>query len=326
MEHYKDLEEKAGHFLQSRTINTPEELDVELNKLANWMSNRTLHAMFRGVHEAKYKLYSSFQRMWFDRNLSETDTDPYLLVQNMINFCLSPQHVLFKYLKQLGVVCNDWLILSFLQHYGGASPLLDFSKNFRVALYFLCKKKKLEYSDQFIDHYASIYYYKGVDAAQSFRPLHRRAEDVVAANPAVNKFDVWKNELSFSQVMQRPPASEPLIISVYNNVSEIKTPDETPVTYYTAANINVTSQEGEFVCNMDMGQPLEDVFQKDGTKYLCCLNIHKGLREYIIENYLGGSLEQNDSLYFPSEEQIAIDAFERTLKHIDLAKIGLPQP
>ncbi len=320
MEHYKDLEEKAGHFLQSRTINTPEELDAAVVELEKLKSNKKLHSMFRGVHEAKYKLYSSFQRMWFDRNLGETGTDPYLLVQNMINACLDPQHVLSKYLKQLGVVCNDWLILSFLQHYGGASPLLDFSKNFLVALYFLCKNMKLQYSDQFISHYASIYYYKGVDAAQSFRPLHRKAENVVAANLAVDKFDVWKNELSFSNVMQRPPASEPLIISVYNDASEIRTPNGEPATYFTAANINVTSQEGEFICNMDMEQPLEDVFQKDGKKYLCCLNIHKGLREYIIQKHLEGSLERNDSLYFPSEEQIAKEALERTLKNINLAK------
>lgn len=326
MEQYKDLEEKAEHFLQSQTINTPEELDAAMNELANFMGNKKLHAVFRGVHEAKYKLYSSFQRMWFDRNLGETGTDPYLLVQNMIYHCFNRKHVLFKYFKQLGVICNDWLILSFLQHYGGASPLLDFSRNYKVALYFLCKGLKPYYGKEEIHHYASIYYYKYVEAGKKFISLYRYAHEIVKGKTLIHKDNIWKNELRFSSVMKNIPNSEPIIIPAHNNRTHIKTEENKIATFYTVSNINLTSQKGEFVCNMDVEQPLEDVFHKDGKKYICCLNIHKGLREYIIEKYLGGSLERNDSLYFPSEEQIAKDALEHTLKNINLAKAEPPQP
>lgn len=313
MQQYEDLEEKAGHFLQSKTINTPEELDAALNVFQGMVDNKTLHTVFRGVHEAKYKLYNSFQRMWFEYGFNESDRNPFQFVQDMINYCFNDEHVLFKYFKQLGVICNDWLILSFLQHYGGASPLLDFSKNYKVALYFLCKGLKPYYGKNETGHYASIYYYKYVDAGKEFKSVKNLAEEIVEKNPHINKVEIWKNDLSFSSLMKRPPATTPVIIPVYPNRTNIKTPNKVIATHFTAANINVTSQEGEFVCNMEVEKPLEDVFQEDGTKYISCLNIHKGLCQYIIDKYLDGSLEKHDSTFFPSEERIARDALNVTL-------------
>lgn len=327
MEQYKKLEKKAEHFLQSKTINTPEELDAMVDEFQEMMSNSKLHVVFRGMHEAKYKLYDSFQRMWIEYGLCDSGKDSCKFVQNMINRCFNRKHVLFKYFKQLGVICNDWLILSFLQHYGGASPLLDFSKNYKVALYFLCKDLKPYYGKEEINHYASIYYYKSVRAGKDFRSLEKIAEDIVRKKPYVDKVDIWKNELRFSSLM-KPSPTTPITIPVYslqsNITRTIKKKDgkifRKKVTHFTAANINVTSQEGEFVCNMDMEQPLEDVFQKDGTKYICCYNIHKNLRQYIIDEYLDGSLEKHDNIFFPSEERIAREAFERTLENLNLAK------
>ncbi len=241
MQQYEDLEEKAGHFLQSKTINTPKELDAELDKFQKMADNKTLHIVFRGLHEAKYKLYNSFQRMWFDRSLGETGTDPYLLVQNMINACLNPKHVLYKYFKQLGVVCNDWLILSFLQHYGAASPLLDFSKNYKVALYFLCKGLKPYYGKNKIGHYASIYYYKYVEAGKKFKSVENYAVEIVKKNPHINKVEIWKDELSFSSLMKRPPATAPVIIPVHTNRTNIKTLNKVIATHFTAAESDYKS-------------------------------------------------------------------------------------
>ena len=320
MKPYSDFKEKEKHFLYSQTINTSGELAAALDEFEKMVGNKKLHTVFRGVNEAKYQLYNSFQRMWFEYGLNDSGKDPYQFVQNMINRCFNRKHVLFKYFKQLGVICNDWLILSFLQHYGGASPLLDFSKNYKVALYFLCKSMKPYYGKEEINHYASIYYYKYVEAGKKFISLYRYAHEIVKDKTLIHKDNIWKNELRFSSVMKNIPNSEPIIIPAHNNRTHIKTKENKIATYYTVSNINLTSQKGEFVCNMDVEQPLEDVFQKDGKKYLCCLNIHKDLQEHIIENYLKGSLEQNDSLYFPSEEQIAKDALERTLKDINLAK------
>ncbi len=318
MQQYEDLEEKAGHFLQSKTINTPKELDAELDKFQKMADNKTLHIVFRGLHEAKYKLYNSFQRMWFDRSLGETGTDPYLLVQNMINACLNPKHVLYKYFKQLGVVCNDWLILSFLQHYGAASPLLDFSKNYKVALYFLCKGLKPYYGKNKIGHYASIYYYKYVEAGKKFKSVENYAVEIVKKNPHINKVEIWKDELSFSSLMKRPPATAPVIIPVHTNRTNIKTLNKVIATHFTAANINLTSQEGEFVCNMNMEQPLEEIFQRKKKKgktekYIHCIDIHKGLCDYIIKEYLGGSPRAAKLIYFPSERTLALNAQQQWL-------------
>lgn len=314
MREYSLFEEKASHFKNSMKVRTVRELKEVIEELNHEMKQKELHTVFRGVNESHYRLFNSFQRLWNTRKFSELGLEPLQAVQLMLSL-FNRSHVVRKYLKQLGVIYNDWLMLSFLQHYGAASPLLDFSKNYKVALFFACKDVKFYESVKEIDDYISIYYYRNVDVirekiAQSIVNIAKSTVRDVSPSKSI-KTKVWEDTLSFSKVLEAE--NRALVLPTYSNRTSIKNKMNQVITTYTTANMNVTSQEGEFVCNMDIVTPLEDLFQKktDGgnvVKYISCVDIHKGLVDYIIREYLGGTIDVATMSYFPSEYAIAQQA------------------
>ena len=68
IEYYKDLEEKSNHF-QTTQIDTKKELDSFINKWTK--KDNSQEIIFRGLTEAKYKLYNSAQRFWIGEELDK---------------------------------------------------------------------------------------------------------------------------------------------------------------------------------------------------------------------------------------------------------------
>jgi hypothetical protein len=165
LDQYSSLEEKKNHFKSHRVVRTKEEFLLLIDDLKKLSEQNKQKYLFRGVNESKFKLYSSFQRLWIQRSLSDIGLDSKERISTMINRCKDDKCLLHKYFKRLGVVINDWLILSFLQHYGAASPLVDFSKKYSIALFSACDNVKYLMSETEIDNYISIYYYRTVDVA-----------------------------------------------------------------------------------------------------------------------------------------------------------------
>ena len=108
-------------FFDQENIDTEEQFDEIFEKYID--SNQIL---FRGVREAKWRLYSSLQRNWLTRKLFETDTEYPDLLEKIIENARNEQGgVLIKFLKQNRIDANnDIAVLSFLQHYGCPTPLL----------------------------------------------------------------------------------------------------------------------------------------------------------------------------------------------------------
>lgn len=315
MQEYASFDDKKKFFRNHICVKSIEELEKALDVLKKEQQLNTNHTVFRGVKEARYMLFNSLQSLWALRCLNDLGLDPMQAVHSLLLPFQGKKHVLKKYLKQLGVVCNDWWLLSFLQHYGAASPLLDFSRSYEVALFFACKDIDFCGSTNPIDNYFSIYYYSNMevcrDITSSIVTYAENAARGMEANK-INNTAIWKNELSFNTIMGHAP-NRTFILPTYTNKTKIRNTRREIVTTYTMANLNVTSQEGEFVCNMNMETPLEQIFKKsepDGrtVNYFSCIDIHKGLRDYIIKKYLGGTLKAATMNYFPSERVIAQDA------------------
>lgn len=314
MREYNSFDEKVSHFKNCKKVHTVRELKDVVEELDHEMRQKELHTVFRGVNESRYRLFNSFQRLWNTRKFGELGVEPLQAAQSMLNQ-FNRGHVVRKYLKQLGVIYNDWLMLSFLQHYGAASPLLDFSKNYKVALFFACKDVEFYESANELGDYISIYYYRNVDVirekiAQSIVNIAKSAVRDVSPSKSI-KTKIWEETLSFSKVFEA--GNRVLVLPTYSNRTSIKNKMNQVITTYTTANMNVTSQEGEFVCNMEIVNPLEELFQKktdEGkvVKYISCVDIHKGLIDYIIRKYLGGTMDVATMNYFPSEYAIAQQA------------------
>lgn len=331
MQEYQSLQEKEdfffGKYERVENIAKLNEVIENLNQMKLKEKSDKSHYSFRGVNEAHFKMYNSLQRLWHTRRLDEVGLDPIESVVTMLRPFENEECVLRKYLKQMGVVCNDWWLLSFLQHYGAASPLLDFSRDYLTALFFACHDVKYYESDKDVDRYISLYYYSNKDVCNDngrddwfiSKMIQKYAKEAVADKAPTGEDDkeIWSNELSFKTIIERS-LTKTVILPSYTQISEICNKRDERITSYTLANLNITSQAGEFVCNMNMKQPLEEIFQRKKQddqieKYIYCIDIHKSLCDYIIKEHLGGSPKAARLIYFPSERTLALDAQQQWL-------------
>lgn len=107
---YSNLADKRKFFAQSVVINTPQRFDEEFLKLVELSKNTKIHAVFRGVPEAKYKLYTSLQRELFNLNLNEEGLGKKMTIRLLAN-AKNPSSKWANYFKSMGIVENDWLYL-----------------------------------------------------------------------------------------------------------------------------------------------------------------------------------------------------------------------
>ena len=114
---------------------------------------------------------------------------------------------------------------------------------------------------------------------------------------------LWR-ELSYVNVMKN---NKTVIVPAYSHRTNITNNRRKKVSEYVIANLNSIAQEGEFVCNGTLNMPLEDVWNKDTRKFLSCIDIHKGLYDYILTKYLKvDSIESARRKYYPNEHDLAL--------------------
>ena len=117
---YETLLQKSIFFTQIN-IETKDEFDEVFYKYID-----STNILFRGLNEAKYRLYSSLQREWITSKLYEIHSSYEIFLKNLIqNARFQEGKILSKYLDKIGIDPeNDLAVLSFLQHYGCPTPLL----------------------------------------------------------------------------------------------------------------------------------------------------------------------------------------------------------
>jgi hypothetical protein len=272
LEEYSTLEEKAHFF-----TNGESKISVNIDKIfANIKDFKEAGTgfVFRGSGEAKYKLYSSAQRVYINQELhkqvppDEISEHYKRFIENLINNCKSWNNgVVSKLLKSVGIDENNALAyLSYMQHFGVPSPLLDYTYNPYVALFFAIDGLDYRPSDNEIDNYFSIYYtYTEATAFQSWKYVFDE--------------NLKKQDISYE--------------TIDLNSMSIILPDEE--LYKIVNSVNIVNQEGLFFYNNHPWYPLErtyceyiDFLKKDqGQKFFDdnlmhetisgCYNIHKSL-------------------------------------------------
>lgn len=312
LQEYESEEDKKILFANYRMVNTPEEFEqlcVEFEKKESKTKERYV---FRGVSDARYKLFTSAQRFYIERDLNRTGLQYDDLISGLIKEMRRKDNLFCCYMNCLGVVMNDWLVLSYLQHHESISPLIDFSKKFKTALYFAYYGSKLRQGDNAeLSDYVSLYSYKVVDAAQFASTI------VSLAKKKAERFRTYKgasfwNSFTYDKMLEEHKTL--LIIPTYNSSSRIMNKNDKLISLFTIANINSTAQDGEFICNMDSRKPLEELFKDDNKKYLSCVDIHKGLLERALAYLEIQSIEAGKHKYFPDERSISIDALNEVMK------------
>lgn len=301
---YRSIEEKKPMFGHVK-IDDKKTLTDHLDHLLADNS----HCIFRGVREARYKLFTSVQREWITNGLGRPTIND--LVGSLLSN-IRKNTVLNKYFQSLNVVQTDFLYLSLLQHYSAPTPLLDFTHDYQVALYFATANIATAYTANDIDDYFSLYYIDldkvGTELVRMDDFLNRGLElGKELVEELGNRYPIDKSPLdSLDQYMKWKDNLYVVPLAFVDNpkfARAVTTPYTGQTLYWS--NLNITAQKGCFLLYNREDIPLEEHLD---NSMVWCLDIHKSLVYAVQKNYLSGIT--HDTL-FPSITQMAQEAYTR---------------
>ncbi|MBK9543161.1 MAG: FRG domain-containing protein [Bacteroidetes bacterium] len=319
---YISFEEKSKSI---NSLSTRIESEQDVLNLFHWLSKAKEkgYMIFRGTTESNYKHYSHSQRQFSPLMHTEESFELfYELIIDSVEYAKEWNHGTIKnYLLKRGIEGNLFAYLSLMQHYGIPTPLIDFTRNPYVALFF-ATKKTLEHKNQGdIKDYCSLYFINS-----NYKYLNgfgRHFENTIE----VNLRNGYSKERAFFYGLRFTPH---LII------------DENDQLFQINNNINIVNQEGLFILNGEPHQPLEDQHSLQmemrneslkknstdeanfiSTKMFGCWEIHKSINAYII-NKLFDEMGITYSFLFPDMQRLRSD-FEREFEfpsNFDVSREG----
>lgn len=319
---YPNLETKGNYFDQ-RIINTKEQVqELFIGNMKDYIAQEKSHRfIYRGVTNARYKIYSSAQRNFAEKELSNITTFDDLIA-GTINQALNYQDgLLRKYLQGFNIP-YDIPVLSFLQHYGAPTPLIDWTYNSEIAVFFTTDGQKHNASNVDIDNYFSIYCIDknacGGDLMNISSWLANTLgdiSDIIEEHPEADATEVVNRYNQFSYFTFRD------LILFY--VSDFERHANIPA-ITSQSNLNIINQQGLFIFNASENEPLESYFgtRRDpysGLPRIKCFDIHKSLFYYVLNEITevrrnAGLIPLTREFIYPQEEDIAKKAFENYLK------------
>ncbi|WP_255079508.1 FRG domain-containing protein [Lacihabitans sp. CCS-44] len=279
------MDEKETKFT-SHKIDNKEDLDHFIKKFRSESANK---CFFRGSNEAKYKLFTSGQRAWLTYEISSIKPAlSYLdFIKAQVKYALKVKNrVLEKLYDSIGIKSYSISILSFLQHYGGNTPLLDFTTDLKIALYFATENISIK-SNHDIDNYFSIYIIEE-DELDNF-------EKILEEDLSQPKFKniTTKNKL-IENIIER---SKPFFVKWGLHSLSANRRGMPFIVEIKRQNLNIINQKGLFVFNPDDSKPLEETLI---PKKIRCYNIHKSLSEFV-----KSKINLTKDFVYPQEEEIA---------------------
>lgn len=274
----------------------------DLNKMVEELST-TKNNVYRGVSQAKYKNYTSAQRKYFTEDYKTTKVDlKKLLRKEVASLRKRENSLLSKYYKSLNIQTNDLLYLSIAQHYGGFSPLLDFSEDYKVALYFMANNIKIDPNgmDE-IDNYMSIYVMsRSENTIDSYvkKNIPTVEEKIGGSKELPKNYNLCQEFFNIEMLTSSATTifipNKTVMIPIKNQLlgNEI-------VGNFTISNLNIVAQKGCFLYYFDNAKPEQPL--EAGLK---CYDIHKSLAQYIISE----KSKKKESSIYPDEYEIVRDA------------------
>lgn len=319
---YPSLQSKRD-FFEHVIVNTKDEVqDFFLNNIReNIAQEKNRRYIYRGVTNAKYKIYSSAQRHYVEKELSNVTTYDDLIAGEIMEALNYQDGLLRKYLQGFNIPF-DIPVLSFLQHYGAPTPLIDWTYNVEVAAFFTTDGQNHYASNTDIDNYFSIYCIDKIACGDDLMNISKWLSDVywnimqithehqdVDANDVINRFNNF-NYFTFRDLSL-------FYISDFERIANIPAVS-------SHSNLNIINQQGLFIFNASEIDPLESFFGArvepfTGLPFIKCFDIHKSLYYYVLNEITesrrnAGLIPLTRKFIYPQEEDIAKMSFENYLK------------
>ena len=270
---YVSLEEKQNHFQTGGSvINLATQFDAVIPKLISHSQNKFV---FRGVNEAKYKLYNSAQRKFLQNDLAvKFESYKEFIYSEMNLFKLENNNWKNAYVYSGINIDNHLALLSLMQHRGSPAPCIDFTTNPLISLYFAFKNSEInEGSINVLDNYVSIYF---LCTEHFLIPFHNFGNVYREALLSRNIFKGENHSLSLNNYK----AFEAMFLFDNPMLYDITIDPE----YATINNKSILSQNGILLLNPNGNAPVEDTAQyifrnHTGEPWLPiqCWNINKAL-------------------------------------------------
>lgn len=310
---YKDFDDKKKYY---NCINIDSIADFR-KELGQFFHNPKHVLVFRGINNASFRPYSTVQRQWiwygYDRYFES--------IENYIKYQVKrvrKNPYLIKYL----VGDTDYNILAMIQHYGGNSTLLDFSYELKSALFFAFDRMLPVTKNGGLNNYVSLYVLNCTHAilkgpSDVYNNAGGRLQTILnesGLNPSqINAESVLKE---FEQIPYEKEYDGKVVHGGHDSQIAINLPFFNFKTSSEISNSNLNAQNGCFIQASSTEIPLDELFINKHkyieTPLISCYNIHKNLRDNIINNY---DIPNNHNLiYPPSPEKNEI---EKQIKALD---------
>lgn len=237
---YSDFSSKKQHFNQI-IIDTEKEFDDF------YETAKELNALFRGICEAKYKIFTSLQRNWIQKDLNKK-----FVFDIFFKRYLSQVRgtILPAYFKGLDIPMSFISIHSFLQHSHAPSCLIDFTPNVEVSLFFATEEMDKHIALGGIDDYFSIF------------SINQKDFELISDNGAIEGVAQMK---AFWEEKGLPNPFEDFMDQYIEMQTEkvfhIKHSSENKPVYNALSSLNIVAQKGEFIYNGYADKPLEEALK-----------------------------------------------------------------
>lgn len=305
---YQSTLQKHNSFVQEN-IDTVEQFDKIYEEYI--VKQDTL---FRGQREAKWRLYSKLQRLWLTERLFEKDNYQ-TLIERMVELGRKQFGEQIKELLQANHIDaeNSIAVLSYLQHHGCPTPLLDWTYRFQNALYFAIDGLIPNPGTIKIEDYCSVYFieekhFEGGSLRAIISEGLDKQEDPelqrlisIFSNGDEEKRKAMQKHFAGRKVFDRSRINGSGLI---NHMTKIEHLINFPITYFSDQDResgiifslnnskNILNQAGVFTWNADPSKPIElvgDELYKEGKpeeeakdySFCSCFNIHKSLEGHI---------------------------------------------
>ena len=308
LENYTSYDDKKAQYNQYDIIDNIDDLRRLLEAI-----HQNENVIYRGLSEAKYKMYSSAQRhwIWLDKITQENYASDYNSFINTLISKMKESTAIENYLKQHNIPTTDFLLLSLLQHYRELSPLVDFTFNPYHALFFAADRTKT--LDGNIGDYISIYWIETKHDWMQCTIEVINQQGASDADSRIREFTAINSDpLSYQGVIDEMETLK------YNNycdlhflpiggpelgITQVSMPFIRKSWTYHNTNPRIEHQEGRFIFNPSSKEPLIERMNRTTKRLMVnCIDIHKSLIPTIHKEILLPKGITQKSMYGDSPE------------------------